>query len=80
MRAMNPDRHVYLTTVVLAAVIATAINVLTPRYAFVEPTTRSAASVTSPSPEAGTRAFPSQQSVEVSAQRPAAPQRIGTSL
>ena len=28
---MNPDRHIYLTTAVLAVVFATAINVLTPR-------------------------------------------------
>ena len=34
MRAMNPDRHIYLATVVLAAVFATAINVLAPRDPF----------------------------------------------
>ena len=34
IRAMNPDRHIYLTTVVLAAVFATAINVLKPREPF----------------------------------------------
>ena len=31
---MNPDRHIYLTTAVLAVVFATAINVLTPRDPF----------------------------------------------
>ena len=30
IRAMNPDRHIYLTTAVLAIVFATAINVLMP--------------------------------------------------
>lgn len=31
MRGMNPDRHVYLVTAVVAFVTATAINVLVPR-------------------------------------------------
>jgi hypothetical protein len=31
MRGMNPDRHVYLVTALIAFVTATAINVLTPR-------------------------------------------------
>jgi len=31
---MNPDRHIYLTTAVLAVVLATAINVMTPRDPF----------------------------------------------
>jgi hypothetical protein len=31
---MNADRHIYLTTAVLAVVFATVINVLTPRNPF----------------------------------------------
>jgi methionine-rich copper-binding protein CopC len=31
---MNPDRHIYLTTAVLAVVLAAAISVLTPHDPF----------------------------------------------
>jgi len=34
IRAMIPDRHIYLTTAVLAVVFATAINVLMPHDPF----------------------------------------------
>ena len=72
MRAMNADRHVYLTTVVLAAVFATAISVLTPRYAFVESSMHPAVSP-SRSDDVAPGAVRSQQNVEVAARAPVAP-------
>ena len=77
---MNPDRHIYLTTAVLAVVVASAINVLTPRYAFVESTVHPAGNVSQRSADAGLPEVPSPQNVEVSARAPGAPQRAGNSL
>ena len=75
IRAMNPDRHIYLTTVVLAAVFATAINVLKPREPFAGTTMHRETTALSRTAEA------SPQTVEVSARAPAAvPQRAGASL
>jgi len=73
MRAMNPDRHIYLTTLVLAAIIATAINVLTPREPFAGTTVHREATTVSRTAQAAP-----PPSVEVAGQ--SAPQRAGTSL
>jgi len=50
---MNPDRHIYLTTAVLAVVFATAINVLTPRDPFAGTTMHREASADSRTAQAG---------------------------
>jgi hypothetical protein len=70
---MNPDRHIYLTTVVLAAVFATAINVLTPRDPFAGTTVHRAPASVARTAQAGP-----PQPVEVSTRT--APQRVDTSL
>ena len=74
IRAMNPDRHIYLTTVVLAAVFATAINVLKPREPFAGTTMHRETTAFSRTAEA------TPQAVETSARAPATPQPAGTSL
>ena len=74
IRAMNPDRHIYLTTVVLAAVFATAINVLKPREPFAGTTMHRETTAFSRTAEA------TPQAVEASVRAPATPQPAGTSL
>ena len=74
IRAMNPDRHIYLTTVVLAAVFATAINVLKPREPFAGTTMHRETTAFSRTAEA------TPQAVEASSRAPATPQPAGTSL
>ena len=71
---MNPDRHIYLTTVVLAAVFATAINVLKPREPFAGTTMHRETTAFSRTAEA------TPQAVEASARAPATPQPAGSSL
>jgi hypothetical protein len=74
MRGMNPDRHVYLVTAVVAVVTATAINVLVPRSPIqgtvVVPQTRVAAQA-QPAP---------RPLFDAATMAPAAPQRLNALL
>jgi hypothetical protein len=71
---MNPDRHIYLTTVVLAAIFATAINVLMPRDPFAGTTMHREPDAVARSAQAAPA-----QTVEVATRR-ALSRRVGTSL
>jgi hypothetical protein len=71
---MIPDRHIYITTGVLAVLLAAAINALTPRDPFAGTTIHR-----EPAPVSRTAAQPTPRpAVEVSAR--AAQQRVGTAL
>jgi hypothetical protein len=70
---MNPDRHIYLATIVLAAIFATAINVLTPRDPFAGTTMHR-----EPAEASRTAQASPAQPVEVSTR--AVLQRVGISL
>ena len=70
---MNPDRHIYITTGVLAVVLAAAINVLTPRDPF-------AGTIVHREPSADSRAASVRQLQAVDVSARATPQRAGTSL
>ena len=73
MPGMIPDRHIYITTAVLAVVLATAINVLTPRHPFAETIVHREAQSSSQTAQANP-----PQTVEVVGR--AVLQRLGASL
>ena len=70
MRAMTKDRHIYITTAVLAVVLAVAINVFAPRDPFAGTIVHRESDVVQAAPD---------RNVDVSATA-TTPQRAGASL
>lgn len=69
---MNPDRHIYLTTAVLAVVFATVINVLTPRNPFAGTTAHRETAADARTARAAPAAAAESSATNESAQRRAA--------